>query len=488
RFAWRGLLAPALPRPRGHMKAKKRKRRAAGAEGAPGAPADGKSGAAAGDATDEAAAAGAGGAPPGGGLQIFGSGGGGAGGAAARPAPAAAASAERSRAPVAASFAQLGVAPWLVSACDKMDMRHPTEIQSLTIPPVLAGKNVAGNAKTGSGKTACYCLPALHHLSKDPYGVFILVLIPVRELAFQIAESFRALGRSIGVTVAEVVGGREMLAQSAMILERRHAIVATPGRLADLLRGDPALSRAMSRLHTLVLDEADRLLTQPFEEPLAEILAAVPRKRQTLLFSATMTKSIEQLRQRLASGGPAGELLLLDANPNDETLDTLTQQYIFVPDSVQICYLHYLLKEHFPEASCIVFAPTLELCQMLTTMLDLLHFSVVGLHSLQSMRHRQASLARFRAGRSRILVATDVASRGLDIPKALGTGRSLPASTGPGRAAPRPRDGPGHDRYTCGPFPFCPSSPSARLWCALGSIRIAPLHARGLRVRPSDDR
>eukprot|EP00928_Gymnodinium_smaydae_P087957 TRINITY_DN72121_c0_g1_i1.p1 TRINITY_DN72121_c0_g1~~TRINITY_DN72121_c0_g1_i1.p1 ORF type:complete len:538 (-),score=140.70 TRINITY_DN72121_c0_g1_i1:111-1724(-) len=316
---------------------------------------------------------------------------------------------------VETSFAQLGLATWLVESCSKMGMRYPTDVQALTIPHILAGKNVAGNAKTGSGKTACYCLPALHELSKDPYGVFELILTPVRELAFQISENFQALGKAIGVQVAEIVGGREMLHQSKTIAERRHIIVATPGRLADLLRGDPALAAAFRRLRTFVLDEADRLLTSTFEEPLAEILAVLPKTRQTLLFSATITRSIEKLQASLSAGGK--ELMLLDTNPEDESLENLTQEYIFVPKVVQVCYLHFLLKEHFPDESCILFAPTIDLCQLLTTMFELLEFPVTGLHSLQSQRQRQACLGKFKAGRAKILIATDVAGRGLDIPK-----------------------------------------------------------------------
>lgn len=319
------------------------------------------------------------------------------------------------------SFAKLGLARWLTESCEQMGMNYPTDVQVMTIPPILAGRNIAGNSQTGSGKTACYCLPTLHHLSKDPYGVFALVLTPVRELAFQVSENFRALGKGIGVKVAEVVGGREMLYQSRMILDRVHVVVATPGRLADLLRGDPALTEAFEGLRIFVLDEADKLLTQTFEEPLAEILQCLPKTRQTLLFSATITKSIERLRSKLSRGGANGEeskeLLLLDANPNEQSLSNLMQQYVFVPRTVQVCYLHYLLKSHFPEESCIVFVSTIDLCQLLTTTLEFLGFSVTGLHSLHSQRHRQACLNKFRGGRSRILVATDVAGRGLDIPK-----------------------------------------------------------------------
>lgn len=309
------------------------------------------------------------------------------------------------------SFANLGLARWLVENCSKLGMRYPTEIQVMTVPPVLAGKNVAGNSNTGSGKTACYCLPMLHHLSQDPFGVFGLVLTPVRELAFQVSENFRALGRNINVQVGEVVGGRDMMTQSRMISDRSHIIVATPGRLADLLRGDPELARSFKPLRTLVLDEADQLLTQTFEEPLAEILGALPKKRQTLLFSATLTASIEKLTARIP------DLVVKDANPRDDSLDNMTQQYVFVPRTVQICYLHYLLNAHFAESSCIVFTPTIEICQLLTTMLEILGFPVTGLHALQTQRQRQACLGKFKAGRCSILVATDVAARGLDIPK-----------------------------------------------------------------------
>lgn len=309
------------------------------------------------------------------------------------------------------SFGALGLKRWIVNNCEKLGMQNPTEIQSMSIPPAIAGQNVAGNSKTGTGKTACYVLPILHQLSEDPFGVFALVLTPVRELAFQVSDNFRALGGSIGVQVAEIVGGREMMAQSRFISERRHVIVATPGRLADLLRGDPDLARAFSLLRVFVLDEADQLLTQTFEEPLAEIGALLPKNRQTLLFSATLTSSIDKLKA-LVPG-----LVIADSNPADESLEALTQQYVFVPKVVQLCYLHYLLQEHFVDQSCIVFTPRIEKCQLLTTMLEFLGFPVTGLHALQTQRQRQAHLGKFKAGRATILVATDVACRGLDIQK-----------------------------------------------------------------------
>ena len=155
------------------------------------------------------------------------------------------------------SFSKLGLAKWIVDTCGKLGMNYPTDIQAMAIPPVLSGKNIAGNARTGSGKTACYSLPILHFLSKDPYGIFALILVPVRELAFQVADNFRAMGQAIHVSVGEIVGGRDFSIQSRLIADRTHVLVATPGRLADLLRGDFALARAFRKLHTFVLDEAD---------------------------------------------------------------------------------------------------------------------------------------------------------------------------------------------------------------------------------------
>lgn len=309
------------------------------------------------------------------------------------------------------TFLKLGLSRALSSTCEKLGMLHPTDVQAMCLPPVLRGKNVAGNAKTGSGKTACYCLPILHQLAQDPYGIFALVLTPVRELAYQVADNFRALGNSVGVSVTEVTGGGCMMTQSRKITERTHIIVATPGRLADLLRGDDMLTKSFRGLRTFVLDEADELLTKTFEDPLAQIISVLPKERQTLLFSATLTKSIERLASRISN------LQVVNANPKDETLENLTQEYVFVPSTVHICYLHYLLSSHFQDQSCIVFAPTIEMCQLLTTMFNFLGFKCTGLHSLQTQRERQAGLGKFRAGQCSILFATDIASRGLDIPK-----------------------------------------------------------------------
>ncbi|KAF9961210.1 hypothetical protein BGZ70_008337, partial [Mortierella alpina] len=192
------------------------------------------------------------------------------------------------------SFGQLGLASWLVNALKAMSISKPSEIQTKCIPEILAGRDVIGGAKTGSGKTAAFALPILQKLSEDPYGVFAVILTPTRELAFQIAEQFNVLGKTINLKDVVVVGGLDMMTQAIALSKRPHIIIATPGRLRDHINssGD---SMNLSRVKFLVLDEADRLLTETFADDLGGILEALPKKRQTLLFTATMTDAVLEL-------------------------------------------------------------------------------------------------------------------------------------------------------------------------------------------------
>lgn len=310
-------------------------------------------------------------------------------------------------------FSDLGVASWLCNAASHMKMMHPTEIQVRCVPLALQGQNLIGSAKTGSGKTAAFAMPMLQQLSKDPYGVFGLVLTPVRELSSQIADQFIALGKGIGVNVLLVTGGSDMIAQKQKLAERPHIVIATPGRLADLLDYED-MQRCFRKMKVLVMDEADRLLEESFQPDMAAIFQHLPQKRQTMLFSATITNAISALQKRFSE---KGEMQIVDANPDDHSVETLTQQYMFMPKAVQLCYLHFLLKEHFSESSAMIFVPTVAMCQQLNSLLEVLGFSVCCLHSLQDQKRRIAGLTKFKVGKTKILVATDVASRGLDIPK-----------------------------------------------------------------------
>ncbi|NXS34923.1 DDX49 helicase, partial [Pomatostomus ruficeps] len=209
-------------------------------------------------------------------------------------------------------FRALGLAPWLAEQARQVGLLRPTPVQAACIPPVLQGRDCLGCAQTGSGKTAAFVLPVLQALAEDPYGIFCLVLTPTRELANQIAEQFRVLGKPLGLKDCVVVGGLDMVAQALELSRKPHVVIATPGRLADHLRSSSTFS--LKKLRFLgtaaeggvwqVLDEADRLLEQgcaDFSADLEVILEAVPARRQTLLFSATLTATLSELRALAAN-------------------------------------------------------------------------------------------------------------------------------------------------------------------------------------------
>ncbi|KAF8942833.1 hypothetical protein BGZ47_006074 [Haplosporangium gracile] len=313
------------------------------------------------------------------------------------------------------SFGQLGLASWLVNALKAMSITAPSEIQTKCIPEILAGKDVIGGAKTGSGKTAAFALPILQKLSEDPYGVFAVILTPTRELAFQIAEQFNVLGKTINLKDVVVVGGLDMMTQAIALSRRPHIIIATPGRLRDHINssGD---SMNLSKVKYLVLDEADRLLTETFAEDLGGILEVLPKKRQTLLFTATMTDAVLEL------AGPTDNStkpppFVYQCKTNVSTVKTLTQSYIFIPSHLRETYLAYLLRsEDFIKKSIIIFTGRCRTAETLRVMLRELGIACTALHSEMSQQERLNSLAKFRGGIISVLIATDVGSRGLDIP------------------------------------------------------------------------
>ncbi|KAK3805423.1 MAG: P-loop containing nucleoside triphosphate hydrolase protein [Linnemannia elongata] len=310
---------------------------------------------------------------------------------------------------------ELGLASWLVNALKAMSITAPSEIQTKCIPEILAGKDVIGGAKTGSGKTAAFALPILQKLSEDPYGVFAVILTPTRELAFQIAEQFNVLGKTINLKDVVVVGGLDMMTQAIALSKRPHIIIATPGRLRDHINssGD---SMNLSKVKFLVLDEADRLLTETFAEDLGGILEVLPKKRQTLLFTATMTDAVLEL------AGPTDNAtkpppFVYQCKTNVSTVKTLTQSYIFIPSHLRETYLAYLLRsEDFTKKSIIIFTGRCRTAETLRVMLRELGIACTALHSEMSQQERLNSLAKFRGGIISVLIATDVGSRGLDIP------------------------------------------------------------------------
>ncbi|KAL2843642.1 ATP-dependent rRNA helicase rrp3 [Aspergillus pseudoustus] len=308
----------------------------------------------------------------------------------------------------AKSFADLGIIPQLCEACANMGYKNPTPIQAKTIPTSLEGRDVIGLAETGSGKTAAFALPMLQALMESPQAFFGLVLSPTRELAYQISQNFESLGSVIGVKSTVLVGGMDMVAQSIALGKKPHIIVATPGRLVDHLENTKGFS--LRNLKYLAIDEADRLLDMDFGDSLDKILKVLPRERRTFLFSATMSSKVESL-QRASLSNPTR----IAVASKYQTVSTLQSSYLLIPHKSKNLYLTYILNE-FAGKSAIIFTSTVHETQRVSYMLRTLGFGAIPLHGQLSQSSRLGALNKFRSGSRDILVATDVAARGLDIP------------------------------------------------------------------------
>ncbi|CAN9500345.1 unnamed protein product [Ophioblennius macclurei] len=312
-------------------------------------------------------------------------------------------------------FSSLGLSDWLINQCKQLGINKPTPVQQNCLPAILQGRDCMGCAKTGSGKTAAFVLPVLQKLSEEPYGIFCLVLTPTRELAYQIAEQFRVLGKPLGLRDCIIVGGMDMVTQASELSNQPHVVVATPGRLADHIRSSDTFS--MSRIQFLILDEADRLLEQgctDFTRDLEVIMGILPAKRQTLLFSATLTDTLQELKS-IAMNQP----FFWESKSETRTVEELDQRYILTPETVKDAYLVHLIQKFTDEHddwSIIIFTNTCKNCQVLTMMLREFNFPTICLHSMMKQKQRFANLAKFKASVYKILIATDVAARGLDIP------------------------------------------------------------------------
>nr|WCZ58545.1 ATP-dependent RNA helicase [Andalucia godoyi] len=329
------------------------------------------------------------------------------------------------------TFASLGLSKELCEACESIGWKVPTPIQAAALPAALARKDIIGLAETGSGKTAAFALPILHHLMEDVHASsksvrlpYALILTPTRELAFQIQEQFKALGTSIGLKSAVVVGGVDMVSQAIMLAKKPHVIIGTPGRIVDHLENTKGFS--IKSVRFLVMDEADRMLSMDFEEELDKILkflpASVPstaedeegatsKGRITYLFSATMTSKVQKL-QRASLREPTRVQV---SDSKYSTVKTLVQRYTFVPAKYKDAHLVYHLNEMSGQ-SAMIFAATCLTTQRLAFLLRNLGFSAIPLHGQMTQQKRLSSLHKFKSKTSAILIATDVASRGLDIP------------------------------------------------------------------------
>lgn len=306
-------------------------------------------------------------------------------------------------------FSDFDLNPSLLRALEEMGYAAPTPIQEKTIPTLLQGGDVIGCAQTGTGKTAAFALPVLQRIqpgaSPHPQA---LIITPTRELAEQIFQSIQDYTRFMSVRCVAVYGGVPSRTQEAQLKKGVDIVVATPGRLLDLLQ-KPSLR--LYDVRFLILDEADRMLDMGFIPDVENIVSYVPRTRQTLLFSATMPPEIEKLARRVTRI-QAAEMIV--AGERSSAADTVTQWVCKVEDREKEALLKDLLKQ--PEmVSTIVFTRTKLGCAELTRRLESAGIPAMAIHSNLTQIQRQNALDRFKRGETKILVATDIAARGLDI-------------------------------------------------------------------------
>ncbi|MBO9470422.1 DEAD/DEAH box helicase [Endozoicomonas sp. G2_2] len=304
-------------------------------------------------------------------------------------------------------FDQLGLAPSLLEAVAAAGYSEPTPIQAKAIPAVLDGQDVLAAAQTGTGKTAAFTLPLLHRLGetqqKKPR---VLVLAPTRELAAQVNESVRTYGKAGSIRSTVIFGGVGYQPQIGQFKKGVDIVVATPGRLLDLLQEGHA---DLSNIETLVLDEADRMLDMGFIHDIKRVLKYVPEKRQTLLFSATFSKDIRKLASNLLN-----KPVEIDVAPRNATADRIDQKVVMVEKPRKRAVLSHLIKENGWH-QVLVFARTKHGANRLCKQLDSDGLPAAALHGNKSQNARTKALDGFKDGKIQVLVATDIAARGIDI-------------------------------------------------------------------------
>jgi ATP-dependent RNA helicase RhlE len=309
-------------------------------------------------------------------------------------------------------FDMLGLQPRLIAALAEQGIKDPTPIQKQAIPPALQGRDVLGLAQTGSGKTAAFGLPILNiilsnTLRNPPRGARALILAPTRELARQIVDSLNAMAGPTHVKIVLVTGGAGIVGQIQKMERGAAILVATPGRLIDLL---DRRAVDLSQTGFLVLDEADQMLDLGFIHALRRIAPLLPANRQTMLFSATMPKQMEELAATYLNAP-----VRCQVNPPGQAVDRIAQSVHYVAKAEKLDLLVRLIDDHRDERA-LVFGRTKHGMEKLSRTLEAKGFAVASIHGNKSQGQRDRALADFRAGKVRVLVATDVAARGLDIP------------------------------------------------------------------------
>jgi ATP-dependent RNA helicase RhlE len=313
------------------------------------------------------------------------------------------------------SFAELDLAPEVLQAVRDAGYTHPTPIQQQAIPLALAGRDLIGLAQTGTGKTAGFTLPIIHNLISAPLGddngepvhrVRVLILTPTRELAAQVEESFRKYGKFTSLRVVPIFGGVGIEPQSKALRAGVDVVVATPGRLLDHMERQNVV---FDELEVLVLDEADRMLDMGFAPQLNRIVSEIPPYRQTLLFSATMPPEVESLARKYLR-----KPVVVQVGRRSEAVSTVTHAVYPVPRERKTTLLVELLKQSAMD-SVLIFTRTKHGADRVVSALEDAGIAATAMHADKSQGERTRALEDFKSGKIRVLVATDIAQRGLDV-------------------------------------------------------------------------
>lgn len=301
------------------------------------------------------------------------------------------------------TFDGLGIAPQILKRLESLKFVKPTPIQQKAIPIAVTGEDVIGIAQTGTGKTLAFSIPMVQRLlATKKRG---LIIVPTRELAIQVNETLRKIADVFGLRTTVIIGGEGMQRQIRDIRLAPDIIVATPGRLIDHLQ---QRTLDLARVDVLVLDEADRMLDMGFAPQIKKILALVPLNRQTMLFSATMPVAITEIANRYMK-----KPLRIEVAPAGTTVEMVEQELFIVPKAQKMDLLEKMLQEH--KGTILVFSRTKHGAKKMAKTLNLYGYKTAELHSNRSLSQRREALDGFKAGKYRILIATDIAARGIDV-------------------------------------------------------------------------
>ncbi|MFT7183864.1 MAG: ATP-dependent RNA helicase RhlE [Oceanicoccus sp.] len=301
------------------------------------------------------------------------------------------------------TFYGLGIAPALLKQLDAMSFVKPTPIQYKAIPIGIKGEDMIGIAQTGTGKTLAFSIPMIQRLSALKCQG--LVICPTRELALQVEETLRKVGGPVGLKTVVVIGGTNIRPQIRALKAKPNVIIATPGRLIDHMQ---QRTFQLNNIGVLVLDEADRMLDMGFEPQIKKIMAGLPQKRQTMLFSATMPAKISKIaRQYMAKP------LRVEVAPAGSTTEQVEQELFIVPRNQKMALLAELLLEY--RGTVLVFSRTKHGAKKMTRVLNRIGHRTAEIHSNRSLNQRREALEGFKSGKYRVLVATDIAARGIDV-------------------------------------------------------------------------